>query len=655
MSKFLNISEEFLARYAAALRMEPDSRTTDLANGIAVRIADPLWFLTRQWQVSEFEGEDAGSPIDVSLLCKMRPLKSVKLRNDDGVVISDDNSPVPDSIPLEKLVEQEWLDVDWKMSARIGQEFERQIFLYVNNDVAALYIENYRNAYPFKFDNADQESRADKITRQLVDFMKGRVVDGRAILGGLDFSSNSLTLDSGNLTEQYRLGDTILSDIASYLVRWCNSMNIKKSPERSRAWRNEQLDYRFTLEDGDNDSNQGTLVAPEYRSGDLDWYTFDSCDGLHTSGIWLDHALTSLLPTPINITGISRRWWEFEDANIDLGHMEVGKVDIARGILMQYALVYGDDWYSIPLPIPVSHLAKIDSLKVYNVFGQEESIDPAYYHVNQHVIESGGDPADPMQQWRIFTLSPTDRTSVPGDMERPLLYIPPVLSLNQESDPLEEARFVRDEWSNMVWCIEQTVLNGIGKPVDGYKAQLEYFESVKENKIEQLIADIDSLKSSLAVEGQRPEDYQAIRDRLELANLELRELSPENADEDATLPYYRLATSVPENWIPFKPFDARIIFGGDRNIRLRRAQMLRNTFNEKPEPIQARTRLLEISGNPLLWLEENVIPRSGLRICLINQRTRWIDGQTFVWKSRKILTGRGEGQSGLIFDKLFNL
>ena len=28
---------------------------------------DPLWFLTRQWQYGEFEGEDAGSPIDARI------------------------------------------------------------------------------------------------------------------------------------------------------------------------------------------------------------------------------------------------------------------------------------------------------------------------------------------------------------------------------------------------------------------------------------------------------------------------------------------------------------------------------------------------------------------------------------------------------------
>src|SRR5260370_42293526 len=48
-------------------RIEPDiltgDRQADLAEGIAARLADPLWLIGRQWQMGELQGEDAGSPI----------------------------------------------------------------------------------------------------------------------------------------------------------------------------------------------------------------------------------------------------------------------------------------------------------------------------------------------------------------------------------------------------------------------------------------------------------------------------------------------------------------------------------------------------------------------------------------------------------------
>ena len=35
----------------------------DIEEGIAAAVADALWFLARQWQVGEFRGEDAATPI----------------------------------------------------------------------------------------------------------------------------------------------------------------------------------------------------------------------------------------------------------------------------------------------------------------------------------------------------------------------------------------------------------------------------------------------------------------------------------------------------------------------------------------------------------------------------------------------------------------
>jgi hypothetical protein len=49
-------------------RLEPDASKRDLDKGFAAEVADPLWFLTRQWQLGEHQGEDASSPVKV--ICK---------------------------------------------------------------------------------------------------------------------------------------------------------------------------------------------------------------------------------------------------------------------------------------------------------------------------------------------------------------------------------------------------------------------------------------------------------------------------------------------------------------------------------------------------------------------------------------------------------
>ena len=59
-------------------RIEPHSRDPHIESGLAATIADPLWLLARQWQVGEFRGEDAGSPIDMRLRVAHVPLVSFR-------------------------------------------------------------------------------------------------------------------------------------------------------------------------------------------------------------------------------------------------------------------------------------------------------------------------------------------------------------------------------------------------------------------------------------------------------------------------------------------------------------------------------------------------------------------------------------------------
>ena len=40
-------------------RIEPDPGSDDLQASLSARVLDPVWMLTRQWQVGEFQGEDA--------------------------------------------------------------------------------------------------------------------------------------------------------------------------------------------------------------------------------------------------------------------------------------------------------------------------------------------------------------------------------------------------------------------------------------------------------------------------------------------------------------------------------------------------------------------------------------------------------------------
>lgn len=51
-------------------------------------------------------------------------------------------------------------------------------------------------------------------------------------------------------------------------------------------------------------------------------------------------------------------------------------------------------------------------------------------------------------------------------------------------------------------------------------------------------------------------------------------------------------------------------------------------------------------------LQGEEMPRAFVRVTESLQRTRWLDGRAWVWLGVRKQTGRGEGLSGLAFDRL---
>ena len=169
-----------------------------------------------------------------------------------------------------------------------------------------------------------------------------------------------------------------------------------------------------------------------------------------------------------------------------------------------------------------------------------------------------------------------------------LFYLPPVVSAMQESEPLERVYFMRDEMANLMWAIEDIIPAETG---GGKK--------------------IIQVKPADPIPNPDPETWR-----------------------------YTLGTTVPEHWIPFvsvhKP-------GSEKEIRFQRAHMP----NAKPA-----ASVLLTENQPVHFIEEQEVPRSGVIVERSVQRIRWMNGRTFLWVGRRKITGRGEGSSGLTFDKM---
>lgn len=57
-----------------------------------------------------------------------------------------------------------------------------------------------------------------------------------------------------------------------------------------------------------------------------------------------------------------------------------------------------------------------------------------------------------------------------------------------------------------------------------------------------------------------------------------------------------------------------------------------------------------LGGSPLLYDAE--VPRDGARVTRGRRLVRWTDGSTWVWTGYRKGVGRGEGSSGLRFDRI---
>jgi len=182
--------------------------------------------------------------------------------------------------------------------------------------------------------------------------------------------------------------------------------------------------------------------------------------------------------------------------------------------------------------------------------------------------------------------------------------------------------FVRDEMANMVWGVETIVPLADGTSKSGFEAAAEYTTLMQQ-----------LLKKEFGEVIVGP----PVKDGGEEAKIR-----------------YEIMNTIPENWIPFIPVHQE---NSNREVQLQRAAMPRvvdNVSIEKPDKIRPRTTLLQVglATQDSYVIHEEEVPRSGARVEQSFQRTRWSDGKVYVWFGVRKTNGRGEGSSGLGFDRI---
>lgn len=594
-------------------RLEGRPRTDDFDRALKAEIRDALWMLTKQWQLGEFRGDDAGSPVFAKIQVATTQLNKYQA---NGQAVQ----PFEDDVPLEAKVEQRAIpfhigaqNIALDLRLQMGRQWLKMVSAV--GDFARDYIDRYPIVMPDSNDEEDAQICAHPEVWAQFAAVANRAMDGAALYSYLKGEPTRHAYD-GIPVLAHQQDD--IDRLAERFVRWFENLYYQPQQPEDDAWMPPYLEYQFFCSAPEEDGEK-VFAADEYYHGHLDWYNLDIDRDKEDLGEVPGHTLPgyqepppqSFIPVPVVFNGMpNTRWWAFEDRRTNFGDIEPDTTDIAKLLLIEFGLVYANDWFLFPLTLPTGSIAWVKGLALTNVFGERFWIEPA---------GSGAD--EDWQRWSMYTLNIKGHADEPADTS--MLLLPTVPKI-QEGAPLEEVALIRDEMANMVWGIEAVIPLADGRSKSGHEAAIEL-----RNHLQKLI-DKGIEDGSITV---TPVDYQA----------DIR---------------YQVMNTVPENWIPFIPVHME---GSNREIQLKRAAMPRILEGgpKRPEKVRPRTVLLreglDRSRPEAYFIHEEEVPRAGIRVSQSFQRTRWYDGRVFVWLGVRKGTGRGEGSSGLAFDQIVHV
>jgi hypothetical protein len=590
-------------------RLEGRPTTEDFDRSLQVEVRDPLWMLCRQWQFGEFRGEDAGSAVKAQTQVTSARINRYAGRSRMAVGYED-------NVPLETVVEREALlkpyspeepdPYNLMLRAQMGKHWFKLI--PPNAELRAAYLDRFGFIEPKAKSEQESHLRSDPLAAQTFTLLKGRVVDGKRLLTAIRSEPDEHATWVATLG-----GDpSDLLQAAKEFVLWYERVYSTPGELDDPSWHDAFQEYQFAASaPADLSGDQQTvLFAEQYHHGHLDWYSFD-LDSAADAALSdkpeaeiPDEKLQpgepiSFIPNPIEFGGMPNvRWWEFEDSKTDFGNINPGTTDLATLMLAEFALIYGNDWSLIPYVVDVGTLSEVLNVVVTDVFGVRILIRPA--------LNTFGDEH---MRWGMYYLN-----HVQGERIDTRLLVPPTVSRLLESQPIEQVILTRDEMANMVWGIEAVVPGVTDGGMDGYEAAT-------------------ALSRYLVPDSEGTQEQDEIKTEAEIQ--------------------YRLGTTVAENWIPIIPVH---LPGSNQDIRLQRAAMPRMVPGFENQVVEPRGTLLRpgLDQDPKerYFFHENGVQKAGTIIQRTYQRVRWWNGRIYTWLGRRKLIGRGQGSSGLEFDRI---
>lgn len=450
-NKFSVIDSFALTKPPTWTRLEPQSTAGDPRPGVEARVHDPLWMLGRQWQLGEFEGEDAGTPLTMRVVTRTKSVDRWAPAPRDGQDADEVEVRPLGSAPqdvLEPFVEGEPVEVSspgLRARAEAGAALLSAIEeAGLGKHRATIVARCPLDRNPLSHPGGDQAPLDPQWLRLI------RMLDGAAMVDAENFCEAIEA--AGGLPAWLAPGEAAarvaLLNVINPWLAWYRA-EVSPAPGGEDSWIGERLEYRFSIGVGDT-----VLAAPAHDGGDIEWYTFDPApgaalaqppEGERGEETRIVHALLS---SPLRYAGMpADRLWEMEDAQANLGVVETEPWDLARLLVAEFALTYGNDWVVLPVDVPFGSLTTVESVIYTNTFGERFVVKPTTQ-------------VSPDGHWRMFTVADGTGASVDG------LLIPPGAVAVQDGPPIEEVLFLRDEMANMAWAVERAVQGPSGSSRD---------------------------------------------------------------------------------------------------------------------------------------------------------------------------------------------
>lgn len=604
-----------------ATRLETQPTSIAMKVGLQAPLADALWMLSRQWQFNEFQGEDAGTPLRIKFAVQGTAVDAFRSGADEQMPWQ---ALEPHGAPIETRVEAEAV---WLAHARLRGEAGMHALRMASAAARTALLA----AYPLTLE-APTDPDADQSGLLWSTLFHRRTIDASALAADL-----RPLLDAGGTLTGLPVPVVVdageVDACKTMLQRWLGWFDalVFEGEANNPSWQRGRMEYAFALRAGDV-----ALESDEYTDGHLDWDDFvASAPNQDAERHSASFAVATRHPSPVRYPGMpAERYWEFEDGNVNFAGADAGITDFLRMSVTEFALTFGNDWFIVPVRLPVGGLYRVTDFEITDSFGI--------------VAQAGAIQNPDGTRWTMYSM--TADANLQGRLQHTML-LPDSLDGVQEGAVLEETLLARDEMANLAWAIEKKVQGVSGEPLD---------------------RDLEA--RALAFQQQ------------------IHFASVENSPPDSPQLVYRLATPVPANWTPLLPVRGPLLKLDDPlTIQLARAGMKRFYPEASVEVLGAvdadyqdflalldaqttfvsrlqigadlrayvfyprghllrRDPALPMADDDTLIIEEEEVPRIGATLKRKFQYARSSDGRSWLWIGRSKTAGRGESASHLRFD-----